>query len=585
MELRSKDGQLKLDNYMVNQCNFRTFRTKPAFSGQPQGRSIAWVKCVWGDNNVEKVTENINGTYERNVEQCSIQIGSTTIPKEVIVTNSPTSYAKLVTGESSRKSVNFHTLIASAGKGTDVAISVESVRAITERFANTVYGFFLGKQMAYSLVSKDGMDSMLENCPWFIRNNPFILKQWNLDVNLWNGFNVYNVMVYGFFLGKPMVYSVFGSKDGMDSMIENGPWFIRNNPFILKQWNPDVNLLKEDVCNVMVLGKFHGVPMTSLSDDELSAIATNLLRADVGWLCLNLLVRGSICLLFVLSRSGNLPCVRVAKKPLLKVVSTTNVDSDSKVENEVDDHAVFMASTGLKRGADSGYGTNTLLEQWRTTKHDDYDPYDDDLYETNVRGSGNSVWEKGPSMDDDPDMGNGGEASGSVTSNMGNSPSPAVNVPQFSGEGFTTSTIHVEYEWAPPRCSECKVFRHVLDDCPKKIFSDISKNSNMSLQPARGPLVGWKPKYALGYSQTSKEIMRIEESLNVTFDESLPMPKSSPSIEDDGIDEPIVQDLNGSPSLQVNVSDEGYPKSFKEARGHPIKQVVSELNKRTLRLR
>ncbi|GKA99262.1 hypothetical protein Tco_0827199 [Tanacetum coccineum] len=48
--------------------------------------------------------------------------------------------------------------------------------------------------------------------------------------------------------------------------------------------------------------------------------------------------------------------------------------------------------------------------------------------------------------------------------------------------------------------------------------------------------------------------------------------------------EPIVQDLNGSLSLQVNVSDEGYPKTpLKEARGHPIEQVIGELNERTLR--
>ncbi|GJS18529.1 hypothetical protein Tco_0413001 [Tanacetum coccineum] len=77
--------------------------------------------------------------------------------------------------------------------------------------------------------------------------------------------------------------------------------------------------------------------------------------------------------------------------------------------------------------------------------------------------------------------------------------------------------------------------------------------------------------------------MRIEESLNVTFDESLPEPKSSLSVEDDRIYEPVVQDLNGSPSLQVNVSDEGYPKFLKEARGHPIEQVINELNERTLR--
>ncbi|GKD98402.1 hypothetical protein Tco_1382299, partial [Tanacetum coccineum] len=73
------------------------------------------------------------------------------------------------------------------------------------------------------------------------------------------------------------------------------------------------------------------------------------------------------------------------------------------------------------------------------------------------------------------------------------------------------------------------------------------------------------------------------ESLNVTFDERLPEPKSSPSVEDDRINEPLVQDLNGSPSLQVNVSDEGYPKSLKEAKGHPIEQVIGELNKRILR--
>ncbi|GKD58521.1 hypothetical protein Tco_1296030 [Tanacetum coccineum] len=81
----------------------------------------------------------------------------------------------------------------------------------------------------------------------------------------------------------------------------------------------------------------------------------------------------------------------------------------------------------------------------------------------------------------------------------------------------------------------------------------------------------------------NKETIRIEEFLNVTFDESLPEPKSSPSIEDDGINEHIVQDLNGSPSLQVNALDEGYPRSVKEARGHLIEQVIGKLNERTLR--
>ncbi|GJW84557.1 FAR-RED impaired response 1-like protein, partial [Tanacetum coccineum] len=78
-----------------------------------------------------------------------------------------------------------------------------------------------------------------------------------------------------------------------------------------------------------------------------------------------------------------------------------------------------------------------------------------------------------------------------------------VTVPKFSSEGFTTSIINVEYEWAPPRCSECKVFGHFLDDCPKKIVSDISNNSKMSRQPARGPSVGLKPKSTFVYRPIS----------------------------------------------------------------------------------
>ncbi|GJR54861.1 hypothetical protein Tco_1405382 [Tanacetum coccineum] len=60
--------------------------------------------------------------------------------------------------------------------------------------------------------------------------------------------------------------------------------------------------------------------------------------------------------------------------------------------------------------------------------------------------------------------------------------------------------------------------------------------------------------------------MRIEESLNVTFDESLPEPKSSSSVEDDRIIEPMVQNRVRSPSLEANALEPGYPKSLKEAR-------------------
>nr|GEV54145.1 hypothetical protein [Tanacetum cinerariifolium] len=55
----------------------------------------------------------------------------------------PTSYAKLVTGKPSRKSVNVRTLIAPAENGADVAILLVSIRAISQHYANMVYDIIM----------------------------------------------------------------------------------------------------------------------------------------------------------------------------------------------------------------------------------------------------------------------------------------------------------------------------------------------------------------------------------------------------------------------------------------------------------
>nr|GEU53737.1 RNA-directed DNA polymerase, eukaryota, reverse transcriptase zinc-binding domain protein [Tanacetum cinerariifolium] len=65
-------------------------------------------------------------------------------------TSIPGSYAN-VTGKPSRKSVNFRTLFTPTSNGVDVVVPVESIRAISEWFANTVYDFFLGKRVAYPI--------------------------------------------------------------------------------------------------------------------------------------------------------------------------------------------------------------------------------------------------------------------------------------------------------------------------------------------------------------------------------------------------------------------------------------------------
>nr|GEU97157.1 zinc knuckle CX2CX4HX4C [Tanacetum cinerariifolium] len=55
-------------------------------------------------------------------------------------------------GETPR-SFEFSHFIYSGGNGVDVVVPVESIRAISARFANTTYGFFLGKRVAYPIVT------------------------------------------------------------------------------------------------------------------------------------------------------------------------------------------------------------------------------------------------------------------------------------------------------------------------------------------------------------------------------------------------------------------------------------------------
>ncbi|GKD61251.1 zinc knuckle CX2CX4HX4C containing protein [Tanacetum coccineum] len=61
-------------------------------------------------------------------------------------------------------------------------------------------------------------------------------------------------------------------------------------------------------------------------------------------------------------------------------------------------------------------------------------------------------------------------------------------------ERYHMRTIRVEYEWTPSRCSSCKVFGHVLDECPKKPMSDVLENLKTPRQAVRGVTISLKMK-------------------------------------------------------------------------------------------
>ncbi|GJW71741.1 putative RNA-directed DNA polymerase [Tanacetum coccineum] len=188
---------------------------------------------VTSSTDVDLVMAGHDNLHDENAGQTPNN--STTNP------NKGTSFA-LFSGESSRKSVNFSTLIIQAGNRIDVVILLESI------FLLTLFGF------------------------------PIVV---NYVRNTWGKYGVVKSMLNS---STRLFFFQFSSMDGLDSMLENGPWFILNNSLILKKWNLNVNLMKEDVGNILVWVKLHGVPATTFSEDGLSVIATKLalieIRAD-----------------------------------------------------------------------------------------------------------------------------------------------------------------------------------------------------------------------------------------------------------------------------------------------------------------
>ncbi|GJX30736.1 putative reverse transcriptase domain-containing protein [Tanacetum coccineum] len=250
---------------------------------------------------------------------------------QVGVTPSVVDMMVVMENKPSGKKVDVHTLFTPGGNGIDVVVLVDSIYAISERFANTAYGFFLGKKVAYPVVAN------------YVRNT-------------WGKYGLARSM----FSSSTGLFSFqFSSMDGLDSMLENGPWFIQNNPLILKKWHPDENILKEDVSTVPLWVKLHGVPVTAFSKDGLSDIATKL------------------------------------GTPLMLDSYTSDM---------------CMQSWGR-----SSY-VRVMIE-----------------FRADVELKDNIV----------------------------------VAMPKITREGHYTCNVRVEYEWKPPRCSSCKIFGHIHEECLK----------------------------------------------------------------------------------------------------------------------
>ena len=88
---------------------------------------------------------------------------------------------------------------------------------------------------------------------------------------MWNKFGV-NDIVYnnGQFLFK------FRTKEGMDVVLESGPWMVNNKPISVQKWSPDMHMQKIEPSKLPVWVKMVDIPLEAWSVEGITALASSL---------------------------------------------------------------------------------------------------------------------------------------------------------------------------------------------------------------------------------------------------------------------------------------------------------------------
>ncbi|GJV21152.1 uncharacterized protein Tco_1370172 [Tanacetum coccineum] len=158
----------------------------------------------------------------------------------VASSNQPTS----LKGESSK--FNF-IKVDNVFEGVELSMPRRVMENVSTRFENTLYGYFIGKRLAFLVVE------------YFVKNN-------------WAKYGLKRIMLNakGFFFFK------FDSRVCLESVLEGGPWMIRNNPIILNKWTMNTSLLKEELNRVPIWVKFHDVSLEVFDEEGISIIGSHI---------------------------------------------------------------------------------------------------------------------------------------------------------------------------------------------------------------------------------------------------------------------------------------------------------------------
>ncbi|GKE29236.1 zinc knuckle CX2CX4HX4C containing protein [Tanacetum coccineum] len=136
-------------------------------------------------------------------------------------------------GEDAKESPKTTSIADGDVDSASLVIPIKAVEEVSSRFANTLYGYFIGKRLAFPVVE-------------------------NYVKNTWAKFGLKRVMLQnGFF------FCQFATREGMERVIESGSWLIRLVPLILNVWTPNSKLKKDEITSTSLWVKLHNVPIVA----------------------------------------------------------------------------------------------------------------------------------------------------------------------------------------------------------------------------------------------------------------------------------------------------------------------------------
>ncbi|GJY26532.1 hypothetical protein Tco_0401258 [Tanacetum coccineum] len=202
-------------------------------------------------NSLASKISNIDGkflprrctTYQEPLKDAVPSKSTNSNVKEKVDTHGKPSFASVIHEKPQKTIVKIKELRNETSvHGAAVTLPMEAVESVNARFVNTLYGYFIGDRLAFPLVE-------------------------NYVKNTWAKYGLKRIQLHEeFFLFQ------FNTREGMESVLENGPWLIRRVPLLLNEWTTNTILKKDEIKQVPVWVKMHHVPIVAYSDVSLSPL-------------------------------------------------------------------------------------------------------------------------------------------------------------------------------------------------------------------------------------------------------------------------------------------------------------------------